>query len=93
MDLTHYRCVRPAEHTQLAQQHQMLPFLISARLGDLVTVVFRRVAAELAGVKLGKSDVEAASEVIPALIVDHLQNDPAQAPLVLPKKSTVCVIQ
>ncbi len=56
--------------------------------------MFRRVAADLAGVVLTKAEIDVGSTVIPARIVNHPQHDPGQRQLVLKNnQSTVCAIQ
>jgi small GTP-binding protein len=92
MDMTHLRAVKPHQHAALVDKYQMLSFLISARLGDLIGVVFRRIASQVAGVPLTRVELEKASAVIPAVIVDHQKNDPAQ-PQVALSNSKVCAIQ
>ena len=94
MDLTHLRAVKAEKHAQFADEANLYSFLISARLGDLVTLMFRRIAADLAGVVLTRAELEVGSTVIPARIVNHPQHDPAQRPLELKKsnESQTCAI-
>jgi hypothetical protein len=57
--------------------------------------MFRRIAADLAGVVLTKAHLDVAPTAIPARLTNHPQHDPAQKPLQLrdQKKSSACVIQ
>ena len=49
-----------------------------AKSGDNVNPTFFRIAAELAGVVLSKSDLEGNTKVLEANIVNHQQHDPEQ---------------
>ena len=46
-------------------------YFVSAKTGDNVAAAFYRVAADLAGVVLTKPEVEVASSVVKAQIVNH----------------------
>mgnify|MGYP001113902831 CR=1 FL=1 len=45
--------------------------------------MFRRIAADLAGVVLTKAHLDVAPAVIPARLTNHTQHDPTQKPLAL----------
>ncbi|KAL0215433.1 hypothetical protein P9112_007617 [Eukaryota sp. TZLM1-RC] len=70
-DLAHLRMVKPDKHNDFARENDMSSFFLSAKTGDNVNAVFHRIAADLAHVPLSKHDVEAASKVVPAQIVNH----------------------
>ena len=57
---------------------------------DGVHPTFMRIAADLAGIVLTKSELEATAKVVTAEIVNHPQHDPNQAPLQLKKEKSVC---
>ena len=71
MDLNHLRQVKQEKHSLFAIEHQMVPFLVSAKTGERVNGMFFRVAADLAGVQLTKTDIEQSEKVVTASIVDH----------------------
>merc|ERR1712023_354688 len=58
MDLPHLRQEKPERHASYAVDRQLSQFLVSAKTGDRVKGMFTRVAAELAGVTLSKSEVD-----------------------------------
>eukprot|EP00759_Apiculatamorpha_spiralis_P016524 PhF_6_TR22694/c0_g1_i1/m.32315/K07915/RAB28; Ras-related protein Rab-28 len=71
MDLNHLRVVKAEKHSLLAVENGMTPFLVSAKSGDKVTPLFMKVAADLAGVTLTKTELEVADNVVAAQIVNH----------------------
>jgi len=89
--------VKGEKHTQFAKEENMRAFFASAKQGDQVGQIFHRLAADLAGVVLPKSELESASVSAPvkATIVNHAQHDPAVEQLVLNTKKTdgKCIIQ
>jgi Ras-related protein Rab-28 len=96
-DLGHLRTVKPQRHKDFADAHGMHSFFVSAKNGDNVAATFFRVAADLAGVAVGKTEMQQAARVIKAEIVNHPQNDPAvQAPALGARTEPAkkrCVIQ
>lgn len=60
-DMQHARTVKPEKHTQFAGEGDMLSYFVSAKTGDNVTPCFTKIAADLAGVTLGKPDLEVAT--------------------------------
>ncbi|KAL0232979.1 hypothetical protein GEMRC1_011726 [Eukaryota sp. GEM-RC1] len=70
-DLAHMRMVKPSIHSQFASENQMSSFFLSAKTSDNVHSVFHRIAADLAQIPLSKVDIEGASKVVPAQIVNH----------------------
>lgn len=61
VDMQHLRVVKPDKHTQFAGENDMISFFVSAKSGDNVISSFTRIAADLSGVSLSKSDVEVAT--------------------------------
>jgi len=80
-DLNHLRTVKVEKHNQFADENEMFSCFMSAKTGDNVSQCFYRVAADLAGVVLTKPEIEVASKVVKAEIVNHPQND-SNEPLV-----------
>merc|ERR1711934_876779 len=70
-DLTHLRTVKPDKHNAFADENAMYSYFMSAKTGDNVTTTFYRIAADLAGVTLSKSEVEVQSKTVTAVIVNH----------------------
>ena len=77
MPLAHSSQVKAEKHAQFADENDMYTFLISAKTGDNVSSCFYQLAADLAGVVLTKPELEVASNVVRASIVNHPQNDAA----------------
>lgn len=60
-DLQHLRMVKKSRHTAFADSSQLQSFEVSAKTGDKVQACFTSVAAKLAGIRLSRSQLEAAS--------------------------------
>eukprot|EP00640_Fibrocapsa_japonica_P000216 CAMPEP_0113944864 /NCGR_PEP_ID=MMETSP1339-20121228/37398_1 /TAXON_ID=94617 /ORGANISM="Fibrocapsa japonica" /LENGTH=237 /DNA_ID=CAMNT_0000950205 /DNA_START=97 /DNA_END=810 /DNA_ORIENTATION=+ /assembly_acc=CAM_ASM_000762 len=75
-DLNHMRAVRQDVHNQFADENELYGFVMSAKSGDQVNACFYRIAAALAGVVLTKPELEVATKVVPAQIINHQQHDP-----------------
>ena len=73
-DLNHLRTVKVEKHNQFADENEMFSCFMSAKTGDNVSQCFYRVAADLAGVVLTKPEIEVASKVVKAEIVNHPQD-------------------
>eukprot|EP00741_Cyanophora_paradoxa_P016841 tig00020943_g16265.t1 len=71
IDLNHIRTVKPDKHSAFADEHDMYSYFMSAKTGDNVNTCFYRIAADLAGVVLTKPELEIASKVVTAQIVNH----------------------
>ena len=93
-DLNHMRAVKLEKHTQFADENDMYSFLVSAKTGDNVSSCFYRLAADLAGVVLTKPELEVASKIVKAEIVNHPQHDHGtEAPPPQERKGGKCLIQ
>eukprot|EP00760_Papus_ankaliazontas_P004424 PhM_4_TR11879/c0_g1_i1/m.69506/K07915/RAB28; Ras-related protein Rab-28 len=75
MDLNHLRVVKAEKHSLMAVENGMSPFFVSAKSGDKVTPLFVKVAADLAGVTLTKSEMEVTDNVVAAAVVNHAVSD------------------
>ncbi len=93
VDLLHLRTVKDDKHNQFANENNLYRYLVSAKQADGVHPTFMRIAADLAGIVLTKSELEATAKVVTAEIVNHPQHDPNQAPLQLKKEKSICSIQ
>ena len=58
-DLQHLSKVDAETHNTWAKDHKMEPYMGSAKTGDQINQLFYKVAADLAGVKVTKEQVEA----------------------------------
>eukprot|EP00992_Anisonema_acinus_P010308 TRINITY_DN6481_c0_g1_i1.p1 TRINITY_DN6481_c0_g1~~TRINITY_DN6481_c0_g1_i1.p1 ORF type:complete len:234 (+),score=49.36 TRINITY_DN6481_c0_g1_i1:62-763(+) len=76
MDLNHQRVVKAEKHSLFAVENGMSAFFISAKTGDKVNPMFVKVAADLAGVQLTKSELEVTDNVVQAQIVNHPNAEP-----------------
>jgi len=74
-DLNHMRAVKIEKHNQFAEENEMCSAFMSAKTGDSVSSCFYRIAAELAGVVLTKPELEVASKIVKAEIINHPQDD------------------
>lgn len=79
MDLNHLRVVKAEKHSLFAVENGMSPFFISAKTGDKVNQMFVKIAAELAGVQLTKSELEVSDQVVTAQIVNHPNAEHSEA--------------
>lgn len=70
IDLTN-RQVKLEKHMAMATDAKMVPFLVSAKSGERVNSMFQRIAADLAGVQLSKSELESADAPVTAAIVEY----------------------
>jgi len=93
IDLEHMRIVKADKHTEFALSNEMHSFFISAKTGDQVDYCFKKIAAEILGIKLSKSEAEKSSRVIKAEIVNYnnVQVPPKAAQS--QTKSSFCVLQ
>ena len=74
-DLSHSRVVSREKHNQFADENDAYSYFMSAKTGDMVQSCLYRVAADLAGVVLTKSETDVNQAVIGAHIVDHQRHD------------------
>ena len=94
-DLNHLRCVKVEKHNQFADENEMFSCFMSAKTGDNVAQCFHRIAADLAGVVLTKPEIEVASKIVRAEIVNHPQNNAEDPPTHRPsaRQKASCVLQ
>merc|ERR1712087_980265 len=95
-DLNHMRAVKVEKHNQFAEENEMCSAFMSAKSGDSVSSCFYRIAADLAGVVLTKPELEVASKIVKAEIINHPQDEIEQQgmppPLPGKKNKGSCVI-
>jgi len=94
-DLNHIRTVKVEKHNMFADENDMYSCFMSAKTGDNVSQCFYRIAADLAGVVLTKPEIEVASKIVKAQIVNHPQDnaDPGiDEPPAARKKGGGCVV-
>eukprot|EP00794_Sanderia_malayensis_P005710 gene5710-6410_t len=61
VDLEHMRIVKADKHTEFALENNLHSFFLSAKTGDQVEYCFQKIAADILGIKLSKSEVEQTS--------------------------------
>eukprot|EP01060_Flectonema_neradi_P037619 TRINITY_DN7622_c3_g1_i1.p1 TRINITY_DN7622_c3_g1~~TRINITY_DN7622_c3_g1_i1.p1 ORF type:complete len:256 (+),score=41.19 TRINITY_DN7622_c3_g1_i1:80-769(+) len=71
MDLNHLRAVKAEKHSFFAVENGMVPFYVSAKTGDKVNAAFTKIAADLSGIQLTKSELDVTDTVVQAPIVNH----------------------
>mmetsp|Transcript_13103 Transcript_13103/g.29834 ORF Transcript_13103/g.29834 Transcript_13103/m.29834 type:complete len:234 (-) Transcript_13103:74-775(-) len=76
-DLSHMCAVKADKHKLFADENDLYSFFVSARTGDQVQPSFYQIAADLAGIKLTKPELEVAQRPLKAEIINHQRNDPA----------------
>lgn len=95
IDLEYMRTVKMDKHQRFAQQHGMSSHFVSAKTGDSVAMCFQRVAAEIIGIKLTKTEAEQQHKVVKAEIVNYNKQEEL-AVKSLPQTSTrssFCILQ
>ena len=63
-------------HNKFASENDMSSYYVSAKTGDQVNTCFYHIAADLAGVVLSRPEIEVATKVVTAEIVNHPRHDP-----------------
>lgn len=91
IDLEHMRTVKMEKHQRFCQENGLISQFVSAKTGDSVSLCFQRLAAEIAGIKLNKAEIEQSQHVVKADIVNYSQESVARA--VNPPRSSMCNIQ
>ena len=92
-DISHMRCVKMARHQDLVGKVGGSGFLCSAKTGDQVNQAFFRIAAELAGVKLSRPDIQVQGKTITAHVINHkgdADEEPGEAEA--PAKRKACAV-
>ncbi|XP_071828519.1 ras-related protein Rab-28-like [Apostichopus japonicus] len=91
MDLEHMRAIKPDKHNKLAQEYGFSSHFVSAKTGDSVNLCFQRIAAEILGIKLSKSELEQASRVVKAEVANYSGTESAvPRPTSSHTKSALC---
>mmetsp|Transcript_32651 Transcript_32651/g.76909 ORF Transcript_32651/g.76909 Transcript_32651/m.76909 type:complete len:228 (-) Transcript_32651:430-1113(-) len=98
VDMSHLRAVKSEKHLSFADSNSLKSFYVSAKTGDNVNATFYRVASDLAGVVLTKPEVQVASKVVKAEIINHPDANAEAGAAAGPdakdgKKGKKCVIQ
>lgn len=75
MDLNHIQAVPRELHDAFLDENDMFGYYVSAKTGDHINTTFYYISALLAGIVLTKAQMEGANTVLPAKIVNHVQND------------------
>ncbi|KAG8189905.1 hypothetical protein JTE90_018686 [Oedothorax gibbosus] len=94
-DLEHSRVVKIDKHLKFALDNAMSSHSVSAKTGESIALCFQKIAGELLGIRLTRSEQETVQPVVKAEIV---QNDPTHVqasalPSNATSKSAVCVVQ
>lgn len=103
LDLSHLRVVRTDAHNKFAASVDMSSHFICAKNGDQITITFRKIVAAITGIAMTKAEMQLASVMVKANIVQHDGGgNSADAGIPKPEKrlvgrkrgrSTVCSIQ
>ncbi|KRZ78396.1 Ras-related protein Rab-28 [Trichinella papuae] len=93
-DLEHQRNVKYEKQQELVKRYHMLSCQTSAKLGDSVTLCFLKLAAEIVGVQLSRTELDSNTSVIKAEVptIDR-PNDSSSSEIVWPSKSRSCLLQ
>jgi len=95
-DLEHNRVVKLDRHLKYAFDNGMSSHAVCAKTGESVALCFQKIAGELLGIRLTRSEQETVQPVVKAEIVQTLPSsseDTAIEPSNSAKSSSVCVIQ
>ncbi|XP_067139631.1 ras-related protein Rab-28-like [Centruroides vittatus] len=93
-DLEHMRAVKLDKHLKFAQDNGMSSHAVSAKSGDSVALCFQKIAAELLGIRLSRSEQETVQPIVKAEIVQPLSASEAQRRAInQPIKTTICRLQ
>eukprot|EP01084_Bolivina_argentea_P009327 17440_1 len=77
-DLQHLRTVKVKRHKDMCNKEKLESCYVSAKTGDGLHTMFYHITAEIAGIKLTKTELESEMKVISANVINHQQNDPQQ---------------
>ena len=77
-DLSHERKVKRETHDEWAGYHKLSSFFVSAKTGDMVNLSFIKLAAMLVGVQLPQGQLEGATKVIVAPIINYTAEDKSE---------------
>lgn len=75
IDLEHMRTVKVDKHNKFALDNNMSSHFVSAKSGDLVNLCFKKVAAEILGVRLTRPELELQQTIIKADIITCNSNE------------------
>jgi len=93
IDLEYMRTVKSDKHNNFAQENGMSSHFVSAKTGDSVGLCFQKVAADICGVRITKTDLESEQQVIKADISTYKQDEGTRAaPTSSTQKSSFCAI-
>ncbi|GFR13224.1 ras-related protein Rab-28 [Trichonephila clavata] len=95
-DLEHSRIVKLDRHLKFALDNAMSSHSVSAKTGESVALCFQKIAGELLGIRLTRSEQETVQPVVKAEIVHNLavaESNKTSPPPNSTKNSTVCTIQ
>lgn len=94
IDLEYMRTVKSDKHNNFAQENGMSSHFVSAKTGDSVSLCFQKIAADICGVRITKTDLESEQQVIKADISTYKQDETTRVspPSSSSQKSSFCVI-
>ena len=95
-DLEHNRVVKLDRHLKYALDNGMSSHAVCAKTGESVALCFQKIAGELLGIRLTRSEQETVQPVVKAEIVQILPSsseDTSIEPTNSAKSSSVCVVQ
>ena len=58
IDLNHMQAVKTDQHERFSEENNLYSFYVSAKTGDQVSSCFYKIAADLAGIKVTKPQME-----------------------------------
>lgn len=92
IDLEHMRTVKVDKHNKFALDNNMSSYLVSARSGDSVNSCFKKIAAEILGIRLTRPELDLQQTVLKAEIITY--NDAnALKPIAQTKtRSSTCIV-
>jgi len=92
VDLEYMRTVKADKHNTFAAENGMSSHFVSAKTGDSVSLCFQKIAADICGVRITKSDLEQQQQVIRADISTYKQDKAAPRVSSGSRKSSICTV-
>ena len=93
IDLEHLRTIKSDRHHRFAQENGLLTYAVSAKSGEGINLAFQKIAAELLGIRLSKTEQEQQQAVVKAEIVTYRQDRLQANPSTSNVKTAICSLQ
>lgn len=92
IDLEHMRTVKVDKHNKFALDNSMSSHLVSAKSGDSVNLCFKKIAAEILGVRLTRPELELQQTVLKADIITYNEANAMKSVPQTKTRSSTCIV-